>query len=138
MKIGDKYKYIETPNGSNIWEIYDFDSVWINLKSDFGNGMVAYCNITPEILMNCYIKMNEDDTLYESDWTSYTVPISGTYRIGNKTITLPECSKVDTDKLFDSGNASFKIECFHDWKEYIGFTESFKYCTKCDKKRDIK
>ena len=27
-------------------------------------------------------------------------------------------------------------ECsWHDWKEYIGFREIYKYCTVCDKKR---
>lgn len=25
-------------------------------------------------------------------------------------------------------------ECEHDWKDYQGFTDSFKYCSKCDEK----
>ena len=25
--------------------------------------------------------------------------------------------------------------CLHDWKNYEGFTESYDYCDKCDKKR---
>lgn len=27
--------------------------------------------------------------------------------------------------------------CKHDWKPYIGFTESFKYCIKCDERREL-
>ena len=27
-----------------------------------------------------------------------------------------------------------EIKCSHDWKEYIGFTERYNYCTKCDSK----
>lgn len=27
--------------------------------------------------------------------------------------------------------------CDHDWKPYIGFTESYKYCTKCPEKRHL-
>lgn len=29
-----------------------------------------------------------------------------------------------------------KIKCTHEWKEYIGFTERYKYCTKCDSKEN--
>lgn len=25
-------------------------------------------------------------------------------------------------------------ECIHEWKTYVGFRESYKYCIKCDKK----
>ncbi len=25
--------------------------------------------------------------------------------------------------------------CSHDWKEYVGFTQKYDYCTKCDEKR---
>jgi hypothetical protein len=26
--------------------------------------------------------------------------------------------------------------CFHDWKEYVGFTEKYWYCEKCDAKSE--
>ena len=26
--------------------------------------------------------------------------------------------------------------CYHDWKEYIGFTEKYWYCEKCDAKSE--
>lgn len=29
-----------------------------------------------------------------------------------------------------------EIKCSHDWKEYIGFTERYNYCTKCDNKEN--
>jgi len=28
--------------------------------------------------------------------------------------------------------------CWHNWKEYIGFTERYYYCTKCDEKKGTK
>lgn len=28
-------------------------------------------------------------------------------------------------------------ECNHDWKIYVGFTKSFKYCAICDAKQDM-
>jgi hypothetical protein len=27
--------------------------------------------------------------------------------------------------------------CSHDWKNYLGFTESYEYCAKCNEKKDI-
>lgn len=33
---------------------------------------------------------------------------------------------------YDKETKSFT--CAHDFKEYVGFTESYKFCTKCDKK----
>lgn len=27
--------------------------------------------------------------------------------------------------------------CKHEWKDYIGMTDAFKYCVKCDEKKDI-
>jgi hypothetical protein len=38
-----------------------------------------------------------------------------------------------------SGNVepSEKLPCYsHDWKKYVGFTEQYEYCTKCDEKRE--
>lgn len=28
-----------------------------------------------------------------------------------------------------------KDNCWHNWSKYVGFTEKYQYCTKCDKKR---
>lgn len=27
-------------------------------------------------------------------------------------------------------------ECQHEWVEYVGFVENYKYCKKCDKKKN--
>lgn len=27
--------------------------------------------------------------------------------------------------------------CNHNWKQYVGFTESYRYCTKCTEKRNL-
>lgn len=38
----------------------------------------------------------------------------------------------------DSGNSPKKppiLDCPHNWKHYMGFNESYEYCTKCDEKR---
>lgn len=49
---------------------------------------------------------------------SWTTTINGLFNDSsdNTNITLP------------------KTVCFHDWKDYIGFTERYKYCSKCDQK----
>lgn len=37
-----------------------------------------------------------------------------------------------------AGNSDFNHgRCNHDFKEYHGFTESYKYCTKCDHKESL-
>lgn len=34
-------------------------------------------------------------------------------------------------------NAKFdKVNCNHEWTEYVGFKDSFTYCKKCDQKRN--
>lgn len=37
-------------------------------------------------------------------------------------------------ELIPSEKNEFK--CEHNWKNYVGFTESFTYCIKCDEKRN--
>lgn len=32
-------------------------------------------------------------------------------------------------------NSKTQEACWHTWKEYIGFTEKYKFCTKCDLKK---
>lgn len=73
---------------------------------------------------------------------TYTIPKSGHYVIGSRTqvfegsknpveFSLPEGFVLRWD--YESDDSS----CKHNWKNYLGFTESFKYCTKCDEKRDV-
>ena len=47
--------------------------------------------------------------------------------IGNKdtAITLPPGIQTDLGKM----------GCDHNWKEYLGFNDSFTFCTKCDKRK---
>lgn len=35
------------------------------------------------------------------------------------------------------GMANFAGSCQHDFKEYFGLSEAYRYCTKCDKKESI-
>ncbi|NDD84125.1 hypothetical protein EBZ38_07605 [bacterium] len=45
----------------------------------------------------------------------------------------------DWEKIFgidlDTGLESY-ISCDHVWNLYNGFTDSFEYCVKCDKKKE--
>lgn len=119
MKIGDRVK----DNNGEIWLIFSIlqhdvflirplysDSKWVGIIDFNAN----------------YTKVDDDTQL---DWTKYTAPTGGTYQIGNGTITLPEGYQVDLT-AFDA-----KDRCYHDWKQYTGFTESYEYCAKCDKKK---
>lgn len=29
------------------------------------------------------------------------------------------------------------MDCDHNWKKYVGLTETYSYCTLCDKKEDV-
>lgn len=41
---------------------------------------------------------------------------------------------INTGKIDTMFEGVIEIKCSHHWKEYIGFTERYKYCTKCDSK----
>ncbi len=44
------------------------------------------------------------------------------------------------DRSWDNpfGDSSKPKECEHEWKQYVGFTETYTYCKKCDKKEEKK
>jgi hypothetical protein len=45
----------------------------------------------------------------------------------------------DTKFISEKYLVDWKIECeFHRWEHYEGFTRVFQYCTKCDKKWEIR
>lgn len=27
------------------------------------------------------------------------------------------------------------MDCYHNWQSYVGFSESYEYCSKCDKRK---
>lgn len=80
---------------------------------------------------------------------TFRVPKTGIYEVsgsvrmvdGSKNpieIGLPEGYSINDciipwDEDFDQDDG----QCKHHWRNYIGFTESFKYCTKCDERREI-
>lgn len=37
-------------------------------------------------------------------------------------------------KWYNTYKPEISKECMHEWKDYIGLNERFKFCTKCDKK----
>jgi len=40
----------------------------------------------------------------------------------------------DDDKANKDAEPPKQKHCWHEWKEYIGFTERYWYCEKCDNK----
>lgn len=40
----------------------------------------------------------------------------------------------DQDKEPSKENTVNVVFCLHDWRQYEGFTEKYKYCAKCDEK----
>ena len=48
---------------------------------------------------------------------------------------LIEASSPD-DITYQYQPEHYEIKCSHDWKEYIGFTERYNYCSKCDVKEN--
>lgn len=38
---------------------------------------------------------------------------------------------------YDRGFEITMKECQHEWADYVGFSERYKYCRKCDEKRNI-
>lgn len=61
-----------------------------------------------------------------TDWTDY-IP-SGTWKRVGDTVTIT----IDTGVRFDHPKG-----CNHNWKNYVGFKEAYKYCTKCPEKRNL-
>ncbi len=48
----------------------------------------------------------------------------------------PRYRRVGSEAILSITYPGVKPEtgCAHDWKNYLGFTESYKYCTKCNEK----
>ena len=73
----------------------------------------------------------------------YTAPNKPQYikleMIGGSSIA--DASSEDLDKLASLCGiekhhaASAGVDCNHNWADYVGMRECFKYCTKCDKKQ---
>lgn len=51
---------------------------------------------------------------------------------------LPK-SSIDTlnGNISDSANAEKQRNCYHNWNNYTGLTESYSYCSKCDAKKPV-
>lgn len=48
-----------------------------------------------------------------------------------------EIDEKENDELIKKDSEPKKtINCWHDWKEYVGFTEKYWYCEKCDNKSE--
>lgn len=37
--------------------------------------------------------------------------------------------------IYGTGTMKVSAECEHEWKQYVGFTDAYDFCGKCDKKR---
>lgn len=47
-----------------------------------------------------------------------------------------EMLSADFIEIFDKQNL-IVYGCEHEWKDYVGFRESFTYCKKCDQRKDF-
>lgn len=70
---------------------------------------------------------------------------SGIYKLSMKESVLPHqvsYSFSELENLFEpySDDLTEKTEkCWlHDWSLYVGITQKYEYCTKCDLKREVK
>ena len=57
----------------------------------------------------------------------------GIYRFTYNLYAFVKINDISTTQLMYTDDF-LKLHCSHDWKEYIGFIERYKYCTKCDSK----
>lgn len=110
MKVGEKYK---SPTGW-IWEVLAImqNDVFMQHQSPL---MTQW--VTKTLLNNTYTKVDDDPQVDLAFWDT-----------GAGTFTLPKGFTIDEVYVGEK-------QCFHDWKQYTGFTESYEYCTKCDKKK---
>ena len=51
-------------------------------------------------------------------------------------MTIDDVNKIFQYAILKMYEGVIEIKCSHDWKEYIGFTERYNYCTKCDTKEN--
>lgn len=120
MKIGEFYKLKDPSIVTKplIWEVVSYDptSDVLTIQHDFGNGMLSWRAISSVDLLNSYVKVdkngNEEDQL---DW----------FGLG-----------MDNLPVGDQDNLK-QYQCYHDFKEYVGLRESYKFCTKCDLKKGL-
>lgn len=61
--------------------------------------------------------------------------VTGTWHYTDGTYSNRNMEHYDIVCFLEDGNQKInKNECRHEWKDYLGLSESFRYCTKCDKK----
>lgn len=91
---------------------------------------LLYCDVYPnqhEIYVH-YVHFDIGDRLKveaESTNPEVQVKISGTRHNISGDIELFEA-------VYQKPRA---VACYHEWKEYIGFTDKYYYCTKCNEKQ---
>jgi hypothetical protein len=61
-------------------------------------------------------------------WVSY-------YDANQQYIKVTKDGNPIEEQLTLFGGSNQHLGCFHEWREYTGFTESYQYCAKCDKKQ---
>ena len=65
--------------------------------------------------------------------------VNKTYNLKEKTLGVTlELTEIflrsQYEKISESSNS---ISCEHDWKNYVGFTDSFEYCKNCGEKKHV-
>jgi hypothetical protein len=123
MKIGDNVRLKGYPAGI-VWRITGQDTNY-RLLLEWCNSQTLFISskwIDVEDLKDNYVKVDKDGNQLDMyDWMTY----------------LPGVPSDSPSPLRGSGSFQFIVDCTHEWKEYTGLREVYKYCTKCDAKKGI-
>ena len=105
--------------------IYDISSIFLSFYVN--GGLVHSLNtVVPYVF---YLRKNDNLTLKGSVvHEEHTKVVCKLVRVSDfSTIKIPWEGETLTEK---------STNCFHEWVEYVGFTNKFTYCVKCDKKQN--
>lgn len=107
---------------------YLFEKIWGNAGTD---PLITFYNGSDDddekTVPNGTLLNPRGSLPYSSGTPSYVgSPFSGHKSTGiNKDAWLP----------WDDSKPINQDLCYHEWKQYTGLSETFRYCTKCDKKK---
>lgn len=120
-------------------------SEWDYIVEKIENDYIHLKGISRNSMFNITIDYFKQIYTLKSEHHVYNAPMSGTYQIGDELVTLPAGAVVDPkkltraetwDSLYNPDLASKKeATCDHKWQNYVGFNDSYDFCTKCDEKR---
>lgn len=125
FKKGDRFIVISNGQGGRIIDIGpdEYSIQWDNHVYVLGT-------------LDVYSDIKSCDSIWAHVPSSQAQAFPGSH---SYVVQIPDGLTLDCDTL-SNGKAPLnnRSQCFHDWKSYQGFNESYEYCTKCDEKKDKK